>query len=291
MRILLIFSLFASLGSSKWLNSMPEHGAADPDSSVRVMTYNIRYNNPDDGVNAWPKRKKKVISMIRFHRADLIGMQEVLKEQLDTLASWLPAFAWIGVGRDDGRDGGEFAPIFYRQDRFEALDWGTYWLSETPAIIGSVGWDAALTRIVTWAKFKDLLTETVFFHFNTHFDHRGDLARAESAKLIRQRAQSAARSAPVLVTGDLNVPPTSSAYASMHEGNYLFDAIDRSLTPHHGPRISFFGFDVSNTRGRRIDYIFVSNNVHVLRHGILTDQWSGYYPSDHLPVLAEVHWQ
>ena len=267
------------------LDSSLEPGVAD--STLRVMTFNIRYNNPDDGEHAWPHRKERVASVIRFHGADLVGMQEALKGQIDDLEALLPAYAWIGVGRDDGAAAGEFSPIFYRKDRFELVEQATFWLSETPEVAGSKSWDAAITRIVTWGRFRDKRTGAVFFLFNTHFDHRGTQARTESARLLLARIDALAGDAPVVVTGDFNVEPTTEAYRVMVEG--MEDARHRSLTPPHGPDETYWGFTVeTDEEGRRIDYIFVSPEIHVQHYGVLTDHWNGHFPSDHLPVLAEV---
>ena len=263
------------------LDAVPAH------SVVRVMTFNIRYNNPNDGEHAWPHRKERVASVIRFHEADLVGVQEALRGQIDDLEALLPGYAWFGVGRDDGVAAGEFAPVFYRKDRFELLEQATFWLSETPDVPGSKSWDAAITRIVTWGRFRDKTTGAVFFLFNTHFDHRGEQARTESARLIMTKIKALAGTFPVVVTGDFNVVPTTEAYRIMAEG--LTDARDRSSTPPHGPDGTYAGFTVETGEAeRRIDYIFVDATVSVRRYGVLADHWKGHYPSDHLPVLAEV---
>ncbi len=268
----------------------PSASKAEPvstDSTLRVMTFNIRYNNPDDGEHAWPHRKERVASVIRFHEADLVGVQEALKDQIEDLETLLPAYAWIGVGRGDGAAAGEFSPIFFRKDRFELVEQATFWLSETPEVVGSQGWDAALPRIVTWGRFRDKRTGTAFFLFNTHFDHRGAQARTESARLLLEKIDALAGDAPVIVTGDFNVVPTTEAYRVMAAG--LEDARHLSVTPPHGPDETDFGFTVeAGEEGRRIDYIFVHPDVRVQHYGVLTDHWNGHFPSDHLPVLAEV---
>ena len=261
--------------------------AVSADSAIRVMTFNIRYNNPNDGVHAWPNRKEQVASVIRFHQADLVGMQEVLKDQIDDLEVMLPDYARFGVGRDDGVAAGEFAPVFYRKDRFDLLEQATFWLSETPDVPGSKSWDAAITRIVTWGRFRDKHTGATFYLFNTHFDHRGEQARTESARLLLAKIQTLAGDANTVVTGDFNVVPTTEAYRIMTSG--LADAKDRTVTPPHGPEGTYSGFTVEQDEiGRRIDYIFVHPAVHVARYGVLTDHWNGHFPSDHLPVLAEI---
>ena len=266
--------------------AIQHYGLTGPES-IRFMTYNIRYNNPNDGVHAWPSRKDRVASIIRFHGVDIVGMQEVLKGQIDDLETLLPDYAWFGVGRDDGVDGGEFSPTFYRRNRFELIESGTFWLSESPSIAGSKGWDAAITRIANWGIFRDKFTDGGFLHLNTHFDHRGERARTESARLIVDSLARLADGKPIVVTGDFNVEPTAPAYAIMTE--LLQDSRGSSATAPHGPEATFAGFTVDlMEEGGRIDYIFVDDSTTVLSYGVISDQWNGLYPSDHLPVLAEV---
>lgn len=257
------------------------------DSTLNVMSFNIRYNNPADGEHSWPNRKDRVASVIRFHQADLVGLQEVLRGQIDDLEELLPQYSWIGVGRDDGEDGGEFSPIFYKQDRFNVLDTGTFWLSETPEVIGSKSWDAAITRIANWVLMRDLQSDQEFLYLNTHFDHRGEEARTNSATLIIDRIESLAQGRPIIVSGDFNVPPSTAAYDTMTSA--LDDSYLKSSTPPHGPEGTFGGFEVGSTANdRRIDYIFVDSSINVWRYAALSDQWNGNYPSDHLPVLIEL---
>lgn len=261
-------------------------GEASPSpTSLNAMSFNIRFNNPDDGEHAWPNRKDRVASMVRFHAADIVGMQEALLDQIRDLEERLPDYDWVGEGRDDGAEAGEFSPIFYRTDRLELLDHDTFWLSETPDEPGSQSWDAALPRIVTWASFRDRATDATFYHFNTHFDHRGEQARLESARLITRRVEETASDAPTVVTGDFNATPDAAPYAHLVEA--LEDAYTAVEAP-HGPPGTFSTFEVGNEADRRIDYVFSANGVTVQRFGTLTDQWNGHYPSDHLPVLAEV---
>lgn len=259
-------------------------------SSINVMTFNIRYNTANDGEHAWPNRKENVASVIRFHEADIVGMQEALRGQIDDLQNLLPGYSWIGVGRDDGENRGEFSPIFYKQDRFEILNNGTFWLSETPEIVGSKSWDAAITRIANWVVLEDLQSREQFLMLNTHFDHRGELARTNSAMLIAERVNELSGGRPVIITGDFNVPPSANAYSTMTK--VFADSYFKSFAPPHGPEGTFGGFVVgAATNERRIDYVFVSESVEVLRYAALSDQWNGSYPSDHLPVLTEVKFE
>ena len=259
------------------------------------MTYNIRYDDPRAGEIAWANRREMVASVIRFHRADLIGLQEALANQLADLERMLPGFVAFGVGRDGERKG-EFSAILYNRAHFEFLDGATFWLSETPQVPGSRGWDAAFPRIVTWAKFRERSTGKTFFHFNTHFDHRGARARVESARLLLQNIERiAGRTAPVIVTGDFNFNEATEGYriltgktAEKSSGaRVLRDARYHSLHAHHGPTATFNDFKAL-VPDSKIDYVFADGEVKVLQHGVLSDTWDGRFPSDHLPVLAEV---
>ena len=302
-----VFSLLMSLLSLPGLlltACSPETGIAPagPEGSardtLRILSFNIRYDNPEDGPDAWPHRKEAVADMIRSRAVDVAGLQEALKGQIDDLQALLPDYAWLGVGREDGMEQGEFAPIFYRRDRLDTLRWGTFWLSETPDIPGSRSWDAALERIVTWAVLRDRQTSEAFLAVNTHFDHRGAEARTRSAELIveslndlatgqsGEQDDEGAGSLPVVLTGDFNAGEDSAPYAVLTDA--LSDALYASEQPHEGPMSTWNGFEAI-VPGRRIDYIFVGAGVRVYAHRILPDTIAnGRFPSDHLPVLAEV---
>lgn len=275
--IIILFCAVASLGQRP----------ADY-SHVRVMSFNIRYNEPRDGVNAWPNRKQKVADVIRFHKADLIGVQEAQIGQLEDLEKLLPDFAWCGVGRTDGKRDGEYSAILYRKQRFKILECITFWLSETPDAAGSKGWDAAFPRIVTFAKFRDIRSKKTFYHFNTHFDHMGVKARLESAKMIIGRIKNASGGAQSILTGDLNVKEDTEAYKTLAAADSgLKDARYTSINGHFGGASTFNAFKEMQP-GNKIDYIFVTPGIRVFEHGILSDNWDGLWASDHLPVLAEV---
>src|SRR5687768_8888542 len=272
--------------------------AVDPASPasalpLRVMTFNLRYDTPSDGANAWPHRRDWVAALIRFHAPDALGVQEALVHMLTDLDARLPGFARVGVGRADGRAGGEFSAILYRSDRLELLDSGTFWLSPTPEVAGSKGWDAAIERIATWARFRDRRTRCRHVHLNTHFDHVGEQARQESARLIRHRIAALAGDLAIIVTGDLNADPQSAPYRIFTRDTIagasapLRDAFDASSGGHYGPTSTWTAFKAIEP-GRRIDYVLVSTHIPVLMHGILSDSWDGRFPSDHLPVLAAI---
>lgn len=261
---------------------------------INVMTYNIRYPNTSDGIHYWDHRRPLVVSTIRYHEVDLLGVQEAHGRQLDEIITDLPQYEWIGVCRTDGtinpNPDNEFSAILYRKDRFERLDGSTFWLSDTPDKVASVGWDAALPRIVTWVKFKDRKTKKIFFHFNTHFDHVGKKARNESAKLLLEKIKAIAGKSPVVITGDFNCDDKDDPYEILtkeSERDKLTDALKISRKVHHGPMKTFAGnFMSTGLEDRRIDYIFIKNNAAVLKHAILAESWDGKLASDHLPVFA-----
>jgi endonuclease/exonuclease/phosphatase family metal-dependent hydrolase len=258
---------------------------------LRVMTFNLRLDLASDGPNAWPHRRDWVAALIRFHGADVVGVQEALAHMLTDLDTRLSGFARVGVGRADGRSGGEFSAILYRSDRVELMDSGTFWLSPTPEVPGSKGWDAAIERVATWGRFRDRRTGCRYVHLNTHFDHIGEQARQESARLIRRRLTGLSGGLPVIVTGDLNAEPTSAPYRVFTRDTIpgavppLRDAFEISRDGHYGPTSSWTAFKAIEP-GRRIDYVLVSAPISVLAHGILTDRWDDRFPSDHLPVVA-----
>ena len=254
---------------------------------LRVMTYNIRYNNPGDGEHAWPNRSSRVASSILFSEADLVGVQEALRGQLEDLDGMLSGYDRLGVGRDDGRKAGEYTAIYFREARFRLVDSGTFWLSKTPDVVASKDWDAAITRIATWGVFEDLGSKKKVFFMNTHFDHVGQVARENSAELLLQKITELSGDAPVVLTGDFNVTPDNPVYAKLTSS--LRDTQQISRRRHHGPEGTFYdGFVVTHKPGRRIDYIFVNDKVNVLAHATLSDNWEGSFASDHLAVVATI---
>lgn len=252
----------------------------------KVVSYNIRYNNPDDGENAWSNRKFLVTDLLRFHEADIIGMQEVLYDQLTDISLQLPAFDQVGVGREDGKARGEYSPIFYNSRKYQLKNHGWFWLSETPEI-PSMGWDAACKRICTYALFEDYDKRKNFWVFNTHFDHVGDEARINSARLILQKIDSLnSKDDPVILMGDFNLTPETKPIERI-ETQFL-DSRKVSAQVPYGPTGTFNGFDFNSELKNRIDYIFVKGKLTVQKYGVLTDSYEKRYPSDHLPVLVEI---
>lgn len=258
--------------------------------SLHVMTFNIRLNLAADSLNAWPYRKDKAASQILFHDVSLLGVQEALHEQMMDLKDRLPQFNYVGVGRDDGKEKGEYSAIFYDTTRLAVLQSNTFWLSETPATPGK-GWDAAYPRIVTWAEFKDKKTKKRFFAFNTHFDHIGKVARRESAKLLLQKVKAIAGNNKVIVTGDFNSQPSDEPIqiiTASTNSDKLIDSKTVSSSPHYGPTGTFNAFQQKEVNNQPIDYIFIKNGIRVLKHATLSQSWEGHFSSDHFPLFAEV---
>lgn len=267
---LFLFGLFLSLMIS-----------AQP---VKVMTYNIRYDNPSDGVNAWPNRVSKVVQLIQKYDPDIIGVQEALLHQLQDLVRQLPGYSIVGVGRDDGKQNGEYSAILYKHGRFGLLTSNTFWLSETPDIIASKSWDAAITRIATWARFYDKDVNTEFLLINTHFDHIGKQARANSAVLLKSKLIELSQEKPTLVLGDFNCTREEAAYQQMVNP----EGIGLSVAGSESTAGTFCGFEVESIACVTIDYIFHSKEWDVSNYLVITDNDGKHYPSDHLPVLAYV---
>ena len=258
---------------------------------VRVMSFNIRNSRAKDGENAWDKRKAFFVATIRAYDPDLLGMQEVLLDQAEYLKKELAEYGFAGVGRDDGKEAGEFSPVMFRKARFELVEWGTYWLSETPEKVGSKGWDAALPRIMTWAKLKDKTTGGTILYANTHWDHKGNKARVESGKLMRKLIEGKIGDQPAIVTGDFNSNESSAQYRSLTAGDgsgvKLIDAYREVHPEVEADEATFHGFKGTKA-GKRIDWILHSPQWVARGAGIDRTEKEGKFPSDHFAVTAEV---
>ena len=253
---------------------------------LKLMTSNIRYANPDDGVNFWDNRKDWYAESVNFSDIDIFGAQEALYSQVEDIKKSLNQYDFIGTGRDGG-NAGEFSPIFYKKERFQVLDSATFWLSPTPDKVASKGWDAALPRIVTWAKFKEKSSGKIFFFFNTHFDHMGVKAREESAQLILNKAKDIAADTPFFLTGDFNVPPSENPYKIITK-ELSDSALKAEKT--YGPPYTFNGFQLEPDFNRdRIDYIFYKGNtISIAKYQVLDAQRGALFISDHFPVIIDV---
>lgn len=268
------------------------HGQQAPESTeLNVCSFNIRYDNSNDGLNRWSNRKDAAAGMIRFYDLDVVGTQEVLHHQLQDLMTSLPAYASVGVGREDGLEKGEYSALLYKKDKFDLVSSGNFWLSETPQEAGSKGWDAACERIVTWAALRDKKSDKLFYAFNTHFDHEGQTARSESVALLLNSIDSIAGNHPVFVTGDFNAEPTSSVILGMTDAANPIAVKDSRAQSSvaFGPAWTFHDFGrLPMERREIIDYIFVKNNVAVNRYGIVNAQLDSMYLTDHNPVLVNI---
>lgn len=257
---------------------------------LNIMTFNIRVNLASDSLNAWPYRKDKVSSQVLFHRAHIVGVQEASAGQMTDMQQALTCYRYAGEGRDGGNKG-ELSAIFYDTVRLKLLKTETFWLSPSPNSVGEKGWDAAYPRNVTWAHFRDRKTKKYFYVFNTHFDHRGIVARRESAKLLMEKVHTIAGSSPVIITGDFNAQPTDEPIMILMDQsnpNRFTDAKSVSARPHYGPTGTFNAFQSKETSNQPIDYIFIKNKVQVLQHATLSQTWEGRFSSDHFPVFARV---
>jgi endonuclease/exonuclease/phosphatase family metal-dependent hydrolase len=262
-------------------------------SNLKVMTFNIRYNNPSDSIYAWDNRKELVADVIKSYKPDMIGIQEALKGQVADLQNMLKDYSWFGVGRDDGKESGEFSVIFYRKDRIEKQSGSTFWLSETPDIAGSRSWGAGCNRIVTWIKLLYKPSGTQMYLFNTHFDNVSEQSRENSAALLLKKIGQISASDPVIVTGDFNSTENSKTYdilTNSESSGYLKDTRKFELKIPPEPSFSFIGFPYHPEEGNLIDFIFVKNDkdFKLKKYQIITDNKKGRYPSDHLPVFVEI---
>jgi endonuclease/exonuclease/phosphatase family metal-dependent hydrolase len=251
--------------------------------ALKVMTYNIRYDNPGDGINSWPNRKEKVYDLLKKYNPDILGVQEALEHQIKDIIQALPEYDYIGVGRDDGKTKGEYSAILFKKKIFSIVKENTFWLSETPQVPGSKNWDAAITRIVTWGKFKHLPSGKEFYAINTHFDHIGTEARRNSAMIIKKEI-TGMNDAPVIVTGDFNCTRKDPPYQVMisKEGMTLTDPAPQN------PPGTFCNFGVNSMECNPIDYVFHSNHWRASDYKVITDNDGKNYPSDHLPVVLSL---
>jgi endonuclease/exonuclease/phosphatase family metal-dependent hydrolase len=262
---------------------------------LKIVSFNIRYGTAADGENHWDKRSEFLIETIKKLNPDLLGTQETLGFQRDYLAGELSDYDYLGVGRDDGKEAGEMMALYYRRARFEKLEGGHFWLSETPDVVGSKSWDSSLPRMVTWVRLRDRNRpdEPSILFLNTHFDHRGATARLESSKLIRKKIVELGRGSRVIVTGDFNAdqqsPPYDALFAPVESQESPVIDTYRAIHPERqSDEGTFSGFKASQVTGPRIDWIGVSRNWKILSAEIDRTARDGRTPSDHFPVTAQL---
>ncbi|MES2272730.1 MAG: endonuclease/exonuclease/phosphatase family protein [Chlamydiota bacterium] len=268
----------------------PEPEAVYLDEAIRVMSFNIR--SDDDPGFPWANRKARVASMIRFHKADLIGLQEPCQKQLDDLSHALSEYQCF-TGASLGENTRVHDPIFFRKSLFQMVSSGYFFLSPTPDL-PSKGWNAKFPRAVSWVKLSNRKTGKEFYFFNTHFDYHSREARDESAHLLKKKIIEIAGTSAVIVAGDFNLFPdlggkdTYKILTDQDTRLSLSDAQSIASFPHHGPTGTWSGFKEAGQPGIKPDYIFVSSLVKVYFHGVLGDSFDGQFPSDHLPVVADL---
>lgn len=280
-----------------------QNAKTPPALDLSLMTFNIRYDNPADGPDAWPARRSQVYSLIKDHDPDVIGFQEVLKNQLDDLQGALPRYSAVGVGRDDGKTAGEYSCIFYRKDRFDAPESGTFWLSETPEVAGSKHWGNNCVRICTWVRLTDKAASRSFYAFNTHMDHESQKARDKGAELIARRITGRVhKDEPAILTGDFNAGEENSAvmfltgrapraHLEISPAPPRTDLVDsfRLKHPDESEVGTFHAFKgAKGDTHQKIDYILVPKEAEVLDASIDRRNEGGRYPSDHYIVTAKV---
>jgi len=257
--------------------------------SLRLMTYNIRLELASDGENDWNHRKERLTDQIKFYEPDIFGVQEATPNQVNNLATLLPQYSFVGIGRD-GLGKGESSNIYYKKERFLLISTNTFWLSETPDTI-SRGWDAACNRVCTYALLKDLETKKILWVFNTHLDHIGEEARTKGINLILSEIHKLnKKNYPVIFMGDFNSEPNTDRIAELRK--VMDDCREVSEEKPFGPTGTFNGFKFNEPVNTLIDYIFISknSNLKVKKYAVLSDSKDLRYPSDHLPVYVEIYY-
>lgn len=256
---------------------------------LKVMTYNIRLSLESDKENSWNNRKQETMALMSYYHPDYFGVQEAIPQQMIDIKTNLKDYDFVGVGRDDGKNQGEYSAIFYDKSKLDVLKSGTFWLSETPEK-PSKGWDAAYNRVCTYAFFKIKKTGKQFLAMNLHFDHVGDVARVNSAKLILEKIKELnPKNLPLTLTGDFNLTDDSEPINIISKS--LTDSYYHSKKPHYGPKGTWQNFDINTPSTERLDYVFVKG-FDVLSNRTINDRRENLlYPSDHFPILAEINFK
>ncbi len=252
---------------------------------LNVGSFNLRYDNEGDKDDSWAHRKDMAVSLVHFHDFDVFGIQEGLIHQVKDLVK-VGTYTFVGVGRDDGKEAGEHSAVLFKKDRFKLLDSGNYWLSETQDK-PSFGWDAQCRRVCSWAKLKDKVSGKEFYFFSVHFDHIGKVARHESALIMLANIKKIAGDSPAICVGDFNGTPDSEPIQILKSDGLLLDSREISKTPPYGTVGTTNQFNLNAPMKNRIDYIFVTKNIHVNKYGTLNEFQYGHYPSDHFPIMIE----
>ncbi|MCZ2155965.1 MAG: endonuclease/exonuclease/phosphatase family protein [Bryobacterales bacterium] len=253
--------------------------------SLRVMSFNIRMPNYIDAINYWDSRRDLAIKMIRQEAPDIIGTQETYFRQGNDIVTALPEYVWLGNSRQAIHTD-EYMAVFFRKERFELLEMGQFWLSETPNKPASMSWGVDITRMVTWVRFLDKRTQKPFYFLDTHLAHRSqdEQARSNSAKIIADFVEKLPKDVPVILTGDFNTTPEHEAYKILTA--HLKDAWLASAE-RVGPTGTFHAFRGGENPEPRIDWILYRAPWKVRRMETVTMHEGRKYPSDHYPVVAD----
>lgn len=247
---------------------------------MRVLSFNVLCYGKED--HFWTDRAPCVIKVIKEYAPDSFGVQEAHKEWMDVLCENLPEYGFVGVGREDGKDKGEFSAVFYKKDKFKVIDSGNFWLSETPDKPG-LGWDAACVRICSYAELESVDDCASYVHINTHLDHIGVQARIQGVKMIKEKAASFGGK-PVVCTGDFNVDQDTDCYIEMVSDN-MVDA--RKVSPETSDALTFHGFDPDKTKNI-IDFVFLDKNtIKPVKFDVVDKKTDGIFYSDHYAVYAD----
>jgi endonuclease/exonuclease/phosphatase family metal-dependent hydrolase len=273
---LVIIALLISFTQAYSQNSPAKSSAR----KMKIITFNIRYGTADDGENRWELRKDLFFELLKEEKADVIGLQEALKSQLDEIKAILPQYEIVGVGREDGKTQGEYSAILYHKNRFAADSTGYFWFSDTPKVPGSKSWGNNVTRICTWALLKDKVNKKSFYFYNLHIDHESQNSREKSAELLLKTIHP---ELPVIITGDFNSGEDNPAVKKILTTGYI-DSF-RKVHPDDTDVNTYHAFK-GGVKGEKIDYIFISKTLKVFDSKIIRKNRDGHYPSDHFPVSA-----
>jgi len=298
--IILCLWVFLGLWCRQGFAGAGPNPAETYDLKLRVMSFNIRYGTANDGENHWKNRRDMVFDLLRNHKSDVVGLQEALKFQIDEIIKAVPMFGMVGVGRDDGKTKGEYCAILYNRERLAVGQSGTFWLSDTPDVPGSITWGNDCTRICTWTRFVEKNSGKAFYVYNLHLDHVSQPSREKSVVLVAERIGQRKNKEPFVITGDFNAGENNPAILFL-KGKAALDnrmggqsknplaVVDTFRVLHPDAKdVGTFNQFKGNRKGDKIDYIFTTPDVKVLEAAILRDNINGRYPSDHYPVKAEL---
>ena len=260
--------------------------------TLRIATFNNQADLSQDH-HYWTEHSPRVKKLIDERQWDVVGMQEPFSFQVKDMEQMWPDYAWVGNSTDGKIEGGywHYNPIFYRKDRLKLLDWGSFWFSETPDVPASKSWDAHTSRFCVWAKFRDRLSGRIFFEFNCHFDHKGETARQQAARIVLEKATQMAGRHPFFINGDFNTVQGTPAYNTFATSGKVIDTYWCAAAKENDLIASWNNWQPARTveYPDNFDHLFISLGTKALSWKLLTVQYDGGFPSDHFPI--EVEWQ